>query len=111
MTVPEPIWLPSTTRHHAAAARVRAAMLPWLGERFGNPSGAHRVAQAARQAVDERDGRRGHGLPAGRRDLHQRRTEADNLAVAGVHGARPGRVLCSAIEHEAVLGPVARVGG
>ena len=38
-------------------------------------------------------------------------TEADNLAVAGVHGARPGRVLCSAVEHEAVLGPVARVGG
>jgi cysteine desulfurase len=38
-------------------------------------------------------------------------TEADNLAVRGVHAARPGRVLCSAVEHDAVLGPVAAVGG
>jgi cysteine desulfurase len=38
-------------------------------------------------------------------------TEADNLAVKGVHTARPGPVLCSAVEHEAVLGPVASVGG
>ena len=35
---------------HPAAA---AAMLPWLTERFGNPSGAHQVARAARAAVDE----------------------------------------------------------
>jgi cysteine desulfurase len=38
-------------------------------------------------------------------------TEADNLAVGGVHAARPGGVLCSAVEHDAVLQPVARVGG
>ena len=43
---------------HAATTPLRPAardaMLPWLGERFGNPSGDHRVAQAARQAVDDR---------------------------------------------------------
>ena len=33
--------------------RVREAMLPWLGERFGNPSSIHRVGQAARNAVEE----------------------------------------------------------
>src|SRR5690606_34599654 len=38
-------------------------------------------------------------------------TEADNLAVRGVPAARPGPVLCSAVEHDAVLEPVRGVGG
>jgi cysteine desulfurase len=42
---------------HAASGPVApaaaAAMLPWLTERYGNPSGAHQVARAARAAVDE----------------------------------------------------------
>ncbi|HEX5947582.1 MAG TPA: cysteine desulfurase, partial [Acidimicrobiales bacterium] len=42
---------------HAATTplrpEARAAILPWIGGRFGNPSGAHRVARAARRAVDE----------------------------------------------------------
>ena len=33
--------------------RVLDAMLPWLGERFGNPSSIHRIGQAARNAVEE----------------------------------------------------------
>jgi cysteine desulfurase len=33
--------------------RVRAAMLPWLGERWGNPSSAHGFGQAARNGVEE----------------------------------------------------------
>ncbi len=102
---------------HAATTplrpEARAAMLPWLGERFGNPSGAHRVARAARQAVDEaRDAvAEVTGCRPGDVIFTSGGTEADNLAVAGVHGARPGPVLCSAVEHEAVLGPVARLGG
>ena len=35
------------------AERVRAAMLPWLGERWGNPSSSHRFGQAAAAAVEE----------------------------------------------------------
>ena len=35
------------------AERVRAAMLPWLGERWGNPSSIHRFGQAAAAAVEE----------------------------------------------------------
>src|SRR5438445_347878 len=42
---------------HAATTPMRpeatAAMLPFLSDRFGNPSGVHSVARAARQAVDE----------------------------------------------------------
>jgi cysteine desulfurase len=32
--------------------RARAAMLPWLAERWGNPSSVHRFGQAAREAVE-----------------------------------------------------------
>lgn len=32
--------------------RVRDAMLPWLGERHGNPSSLHQFGQAAREAVE-----------------------------------------------------------
>jgi len=38
-------------------------------------------------------------------------TEADNLAVNGVIGARGGTAVCSAIEHHAVLEPVEHLGG
>lgn len=102
---------------HAATTplrpEARAAMLPWLGESFGNPSGAHRVARAARQAVDEARDTVAEvvGCRPGEVIFTGGGTEADNLAVRGVHAARPGPVLCSAVEHEAVLGPVAHVGG
>ncbi len=41
---------------HAATTQLRAeareAMLPFLGERFGNPSGLYRVGRDAQEAVD-----------------------------------------------------------
>ncbi len=41
---------------HAAASpldpRVRDAMLPWLGERFGSPSSLHEWGRAPAEAVD-----------------------------------------------------------
>lgn len=108
---------PVTYLDHAATTplrpEARAAMLPWLGERFGNPSGAHRVARAARQVVDEARDVVAEvvGCRPGEVVFTSGGTEADNLAVRGVHAARPGPVLCSAVEHEAVLGPVAHLGG
>jgi cysteine desulfurase len=102
---------------HAATTPLRPeardAMLPWLGGAFGNPSGAHPVARRARQAVDEaRDAvAEVVGCRPGDVVFTGGGTEADNLAVRGVHAARPGPVVCSAIEHEAVLGPVELVGG
>ena len=102
---------------HAATTPLRPAardaLLPWLGERFGNPSGDHRVARAARQAVDEaRDVVADVvGCRPGDVVFTSGGTEADNMAVRGVHAARPGTVLCSAIEHDAVRNPVGFVGG
>jgi cysteine desulfurase len=102
---------------HAATTplrpEAREAMLPWLGERFGNPSGDHRVARAARQAIDE--ARDVVAEAVGCRPIEVvftgGGTEADNLAVLGTHAARPGEVLCSAFEHHAVLHPVEHLGG
>jgi cysteine desulfurase len=102
---------------HAATTplrpEARAAMLPWLGERFGNPSGAHRVARDARRAVDEARDVVAEvvGCRPGDVVFTGGGSEADNLAVLGVAAARPGGVLCGATEHEAVLRPVAHVGG
>ena len=102
---------------HAATTPLRPAardaMLPWLGERFGNPSGDHRVARGARQAVDEaRDVVADVvGCRPGDVVFTSGGTEADNMAVRGVYAARPGPVLCSAIEHDAVRNPIGLVGG
>jgi cysteine desulfurase len=102
---------------HAATTPVRAevvdAMLPFLTGAFGNPSGAHTMAREARKAVDEaRDELAAVlGCEPGEIVFTGSGTEADNLAVLGRHGAAPGEVVCSAMEHHAVLHPVERVGG
>ena len=102
---------------HAATTplrpEARAAMLPWLGGAFGNPSGAHPVARAARQAIDEARDTIAAVLGCAPNEVvfTGGGTEADNLAVRGVVAARPGAVLCSAVEHHAVLHPVEHVGG
>lgn len=102
---------------HAATTplrpEARAAMLPWLGESFGNPSGAHAIARAARQAIDEARDAVAELLGCAPNELvfTGGGTEADNLAIRGTVEVRPGAVLCSAIEHHAVRDPVERVGG
>jgi cysteine desulfurase len=81
------------------------AMLPFLTERFGNPSGAHAVSREARKALD--DARDTVAACLGARPAEVvftgGGTEADNLAIAGAAAVRPGPTVCSAIEHHAVL--------
>jgi cysteine desulfurase len=94
---------------NAATTPMRAeaveAMLPFLRDRFGNPSGSHSVAREARKALDEAREIVAACLGAepGEVVFTGGGTEADNLAVAGVHRLRPGPVVCSAVEHHAVL--------
>jgi cysteine desulfurase len=80
-------------------------MLPWITERFGNPSGSHAVSRQARAAVDDaRDlVAAALGVDPGGVIFTGGGTEADNLAIAGVLARRPGSVVCSAAEHHAVL--------
>ncbi|MBV9412758.1 MAG: cysteine desulfurase [Acidimicrobiia bacterium] len=81
------------------------AMLPFLTERFGNPSGSHGVAREARKALDEAREVVAQCLGArpGEVVFTAGGTEADNLAITGHHAARPGPVVCTAVEHHAVL--------
>ncbi len=94
---------------HAATTPLRpeafASMVPWMTERFGNPSGVHAVARAARTAVDDaRDVVATElGVDAGGVVFTAGGTEADNLAILGRLAAQPGAVVTSAVEHHAVL--------
>jgi len=81
------------------------AMLPFLTERFGNPSGSHAVSREARKALDEARDTVARCLGARPAEIvfTGGGTEADNLAVLGAHAIRPGSTVCSAVEHHAVL--------
>ncbi len=107
----------TTYLDHAATTPVRPdafeAMLPWLRERYGNPSGSHSFARAARKAIDEARDVVAECLGCMPREIvfTSGGTEADNLAVTGVVGQRRGTVVCSAVEHHAVLDAVEALGG
>jgi cysteine desulfurase len=101
---------------HAATTPMRpeavAAMLPFLTEHFGNPSGSHRVSRAARDAVDDAREVVADCLGAlpGEVVFTASGTEADNLAIVGVC-ASGGVAVCPATEHHAVLHACEAVGG
>ncbi len=99
---------------HAATTpldeRVLDAMLPYLRGEYGNASSVHAMGQAARRAVDRARGEVAALIGAEPSEIvfTSGGTEADNLAIAGLPGARrDGRraIVTSAIEHHAVLHP------
>jgi cysteine desulfurase len=92
-----------------AAPEVVAAMLPFLGERFGNASSVHRRGEAAREAIEAARARVGALIGASPEEVVFTATgsEANNLALRGALGAAARgarrRVVVSAIEHLSVL--------
>jgi cysteine desulfurase len=119
--MPEPVYL-----DHAATTPVReevlAAMQPFFGPRFGNPSSVHRWGREARTALDEAHERLGRCLGASADEIvfTSCGTEADNMALIGVWRARRGEAggrraaVSTPIEHKAVLGAlhqIAKEGG
>jgi cysteine desulfurase len=92
--------------------RVREAMLPWLGERWGNPSSLHRFGQAARNAVEEAR-EKVAALLGGRPPevvFTASGTEANNAVLAHVfEEAGRGHLVVSAIEHPSVREGAARL--
>jgi cysteine desulfurase len=87
---------------------VRAAMLPFFGEVWGNPSSVHHVGRKARALLDDARDRAAKFLGAKPSEIifTAGGTEANNLAIFGVaHLLKPkGKHLnTSAIEHHAVL--------
>jgi cysteine desulfurase len=105
---------------HAATSPLRPEVSAALAEvhaaGYGNPSGAHRLARAARRRLD--DAREEVADVLGRRPgdvvFTSGGTEADNLAVLGVVAASdvPGATaVVGATEHHAVLDAAAACGG
>ncbi|MCA9661213.1 MAG: cysteine desulfurase [Myxococcales bacterium] len=107
----QPIYLDynATTPIHA---EVREAMLPWLGERWGNPSSGHAFGRAAAEAVAAARAEIAALIGASPEEIifTGGGTEADNLALLGSF-TEPGRLLISAVEHPAISAPAAVLRG
>ena len=85
---------------------VVAEMLPYFGERFGNPSSVHGFGREARAGVDTARERVARFLGAAPDEVvfTSGGTESDNMALKGIAFARGrGHFITSKIEHHAVL--------
>jgi cysteine desulfurase len=95
----------ATTR---PAPEVLAAMLPWLGERFGNPSSVHSRGEAAHDALEVSRLEVARLLGAQSEEIVFTATgsESNNLALRGALRAAPEgrrRLVTTTIEHASVL--------
>ncbi len=99
---------------HAATTplhpEVTAAMIPFLGERFGNPSSIYAEGREARKAVEGARAQVAEALGADPSEIvfTSGGTEADNLAIIGAVfacGREKAHVITTAVEHHAVLEP------
>lgn len=90
------------------APQVLEAMLPWLREGFGNPSSGHAHGQRAKAAVLAARGEVATLVGATAEEIvfTGSATEANNLAILGVAAAHAGGLVCSAVEHPAVMQPM-----
>ena len=87
---------------------VRDAMLPFLGEIWGNPSSVHHVGRKARALLDDARDRAAKFLGAKPSEIifTSGGTEANNLAIFGTARALKAKgrhLITSAVEHHAVL--------
>ncbi len=98
----------------AVDPRVREAMLPYLGEMYGNPSSMHRFGQECRQAVEQARYQVARLLGCADKEVifTSGGTEADNAAIHGVLAARAGKktIVTSVVEHSAVREPLQQLG-
>lgn len=112
----EPIYLDNAATT-PLRAEVREAILECWAD-FGNPSSLHGWGRRARSRLEEARERLATVLGARRREVifTSGGTEADNLAILGRWRAwrdshsGAGAVVCSSIEHSAVLAPVRAAG-
>jgi cysteine desulfurase len=87
---------------------VREAMLPFLGEVWGNPSSVHHLGRQARALLDDARERAAHFLGAKPSEIvfTSGGTESNNLAVLGTARllkSKGKHLITSSIEHHAVL--------
>lgn len=87
---------------------VRDAMLPFLGDGFGNPSSLHSRGDTAREAVEEAREKVASLIGANPEEIifTSNGTEANNLAIKGIAAGsrRKGKhIVVSSVEHFSVL--------
>ncbi|MFA0759084.1 MAG: hypothetical protein PVTTEEND_001710 [Candidatus Fervidibacter sp.] len=89
---------------------VREAMLPFLGEEFGNPSSVHPLGRRARRAVEQARQQVAELLNASDPSeiiFTSGATEANNMALLGATlfaGHKTGHIVTTQIEHPCVMG-------
>lgn len=102
---------------HAATTPIRAEVLDAMAKvheaNVANPSSRHRSGRAARRMLDDARDEIAElvGFKPAEIVFTSGGTEADDLAIHGIAPDHPGRVLCSAVEHDAVLAAVTQRGG
>lgn len=102
----------ATTPLHPQA---REAMLPWLGERHGNPSSIHAFGQAARNAVEEARERVAALIGARPPEIvfTASGTEGNNAVIFGEFrrggSLSSGHLVISSIEHPSIREAAARL--
>jgi cysteine desulfurase len=84
------------------------AMMPYLTEGFGNPSGLYTVARTARKALEAARKQVADALNARTEEIYftGSGTESDNWAIRGVAEAlahKGNHIITSSVEHHAVL--------
>jgi len=88
--------------------QVREAMMPYLGEVFGNPSSVHHIGQRARSILDDARDRAAKVLGARPSEIifTSGGTESTNQAIFGTARllkSKGKHIITSSIEHHAVL--------
>ena len=80
------------------------ALIPWLRDEYGNPSGVHSVSRRARQGLEEARDSFAATIGAKAREIvfTGGGTEAINLALTGVLNNPSNVIAWSGIEHDAV---------
>ena len=94
----------ATTR---VAPEVLAAMQPYLGEIFGNPSSSHTLGQEMKRAIEQSREQVASLIGAAETDeivFTSCGSESDNWAIRGVLAAQPEKkhIVTTLVEHEAV---------
>ncbi|GAV24299.1 cysteine desulfurase NifS [Carboxydothermus islandicus] len=91
------------------AREVLEEMMPYLTEKFGNPSSIHAFGREARKAIEDAREKVAKAINAsdpGEIVFTGGGTEADNLAIKGIARAykhKGNHIITSAVEHHAVL--------
>jgi cysteine desulfurase len=90
-------------------SRVLDALLPYLREKYGNPSSSHDFGVACRAGIEQARERAAVllGCEASEIIFTSGATESNNMVIKGIAAASPkgSRIITSQIEHPAVLEP------